>query len=87
MVTKDSDILKYADDFGLILITKDQDFRHSFMLKKQPKKLIKINLGNISNELLFEVLSKQIDLIEDLDKMGEPFLLEINSEIFWVLTK
>ena len=47
--TKDSEISTYADLNDLIVITKDSDFRDSFFIKKTPRKLIKINLGNISN--------------------------------------
>ena len=47
--TKDRDIANYADQNGLILITKDGDFRDSHYLKNTPNKLVKINLGNISN--------------------------------------
>jgi len=38
--TKDDDIAKYVDQNDLILITKDQDFRNSFLLQRKPKKLI-----------------------------------------------
>ena len=47
--TKDADICKYADDNNCIVVTKDTDFRKSYFLKNTLKKLIKVNLGNISN--------------------------------------
>lgn len=52
--TIDEEIISFADENNLILITKDQDFRNSFLLNSKPKKLIKIDLGNISNEDFFE---------------------------------
>ncbi|ELR69466.1 hypothetical protein C900_04998 [Fulvivirga imtechensis AK7] len=36
--TKDSRISEYADANDLILITKDQDFRNSFLLNHKPRK-------------------------------------------------
>ncbi len=53
--TKDQDIARYVDKHGFILITKDQDFRNSYLLNHTPKKLIKINLGNISNKELLQI--------------------------------
>jgi predicted nuclease of predicted toxin-antitoxin system len=47
--TTDNDIAKYVDENNFILVTKDADFRDSFFLKNNPKKLVKINLGNIPN--------------------------------------
>jgi predicted nuclease of predicted toxin-antitoxin system len=77
--SKDSDIANYADLNNLIIITKDIDFRDSFFIRKSPKKLIKINLGNISNKdliILFETLLKKMEgLNTDI-----PFLLEVDKD-------
>jgi predicted nuclease of predicted toxin-antitoxin system len=54
--TQDKDICSYADTNDLIVITKDSDFRDSYFIKNTPKKLVKINLGNISNAELIKVL-------------------------------
>jgi predicted nuclease of predicted toxin-antitoxin system len=45
--TTDQSICSYADNEGCILITKDLDFIDSYYLKVSPKKIVKINLGNI----------------------------------------
>ena len=58
--TKDKDICSYADANDLIVITKDSDFRDTFYVKRTPKKRIKINLGNISNNDLAEILNQNI---------------------------
>lgn len=77
--TKDSDICKYADENNLIVVTKDADFRNSFFIKRTPSKLIKINLGNISNQKLIKIFSKHISIFQGLyDKKS--FLLEIGQE-------
>jgi len=62
--TTDSEICKYADLHNLIIISKDSDFRDSFFVSRTPKKLIKINLGNISNQELIDILAKHIEAIE-----------------------
>jgi len=73
--TKDTAISKYADSDDFIVITKDSDFRDSFFIHKTPKKLIKINLGNISNQQLINILLENIDSIAHLYSK-ENFLLE-----------
>jgi len=76
--TKDSDICDYADTNNLIVITKDSDFRDSFYIKKTPKKLIKINLGNITNQELIRIFSDNISSIEKLN-FSSIFLIEIDK--------
>jgi len=77
--TKDRDICKYADKHDYILITKDQDFRNSHFIRKTPKKLIKVNLGNISNQELIYLLKENIPaLIVLYSEAG--FLIEIEKK-------
>lgn len=76
--TKDKDICKYADANELIIITKDYDFRDSFFLQKTPKKLIKVNLGNISNDELIKFLSDIFSALEKLNN-NSSFLVEIGK--------
>ena len=84
--TKDQDICDYADSNDLIVITKDADFRDSFFIKQTPKKLIKINLGNISNQELIKILSENIVPINKLN--SKPFfLVEIDKEIITFISE
>jgi predicted nuclease of predicted toxin-antitoxin system len=53
--TSDLKISDFADENGFTVITKDSDFKNSHFVKKSPKKLIKINLGNISTIRLLEI--------------------------------
>jgi predicted nuclease of predicted toxin-antitoxin system len=86
--TADSMISKFADDNDLIVITKDSDFRNSFYINNTPRKLIKINLGNISNELLIQIIT---DNLEHFNKLNDNqlFIIEVdkNSIQFNVLKK
>ena len=61
--TSDTDIAHYADKNGFVLITKDIDFRNSFVVQGTPAKLIRIVLGNISNKLLIELFEKNLQSI------------------------
>lgn len=69
----------FADKNDLIVITKDSDFRNSFYIKKTPKKLIKINLENISNSQLIRIISDNLSSIEKLNK-NPFFIIEIDSK-------
>jgi predicted nuclease of predicted toxin-antitoxin system len=76
--TKDSDICAYADANNLIVITKDPDFRDSFFIKRSPGKLIKINLGNITNTELLEIFSSLLQEMTKID-LAHPFMIEIDK--------
>lgn len=78
--SKDSDICIFADSNNLILISKDSDFRDSYFIKQTPKKLIKINLGNISNLELTDIFKNSIDQFQKLDSKPN-FLIEINKDM------
>ncbi len=78
--TEDSAICEYADENNNIVITKDEDFRATFLLKKKPKKLIRIILGNISNKTLTETILHCLPTIENLSE-NEYFFMEIGEEI------
>jgi len=85
--TKDEDIANYVDKLDLILITKDQDFRNSYLLNRKPKKLIKINLGNISNQELRQIFDTHIEKIEAIQQNNDSFMIEINKTDIWIITK
>jgi len=61
--TSDVQICDYADKNNFILITKDADFRNSFMLKKTPHKVIRITLGNISHLDLINLFENHLEIV------------------------
>ncbi len=77
--TKDSDLCKFADQNDYIIVSKDSDFKDSYFVKQSPKKLIKINLGNIPNQELIKIFNKNIRAIQKLE-LKPNFLLEIDME-------
>lgn len=75
--TKDNKIAEFANAHNYIPISKDKDFRDSHFLKQLPKKLIKISLGNISNNALITIFQEHI---QEIDKVSqhEKFFIEIS---------
>ena len=75
--TKDSKIAEYADQNEYVLISKDIDFKNSHLLKNSPRKLIRIELGNIPNKKLLELFTGYIKKIEAI-QTRESFFITIN---------
>jgi predicted nuclease of predicted toxin-antitoxin system len=78
--TTDRDNCKIADANDFIVITKDYDFRNSFFINKSPRKLIKVNLGNISTSDLITSVSRILTTVEKLNRKSF-FLIEIDKVI------
>ena len=76
--TKDGDICRYADERSLVVITKDTDFKNSFLLRNTPSKLIKISLGNVSTSALIQALSANMLAIQHLNAKGN-FMVELDQ--------
>jgi len=68
------------------VITKDYDFRNSFFVNGSPKKLIKVNLGNISTTDLIESISQILNAIEKL-ATSSSFLVEIDKNLITYTTE
>lgn len=77
--TADRDIARFADREDRILITKDSDFRDSCIVQRTPRKLIKVNLGNIPNEVLIDQLLDHLDDLILLNERGR-FLVEVDVD-------
>lgn len=77
--TKDSEIAEYANENDFIIVSKDSDFRDSFFIKRKPARLIKINLGNISNSELILIFNQVINLMKDISTENS-FMIEIDKK-------
>ncbi len=75
--THDKEIVDFATLENRIVITKDIDFLASFLIISQPQKLILVRTGNITNTLLINLFSKNLNLIIDL--LEQSNLVEISS--------
>ncbi|WP_425342629.1 DUF5615 family PIN-like protein [Lunatimonas salinarum] len=76
--TKDKDICEFADAQDLIVITKDADFRNSYLINNTPKKLVRIKLGNLANSTLIKVISENLNFIKRLNSQGS-FMIELDQ--------
>jgi predicted nuclease of predicted toxin-antitoxin system len=61
--TSDQEILAVAEQDQSIVVTKDDDFVQAFLIQGQPKKLLLISTGNISNNALETLVRKHIQEI------------------------
>jgi predicted nuclease of predicted toxin-antitoxin system len=75
--SKDREIARFADQEDRILISKDSDFRDSCIVQGTPRKLIKVNLGNIPYTLLTSLFLDNLDRIARLNERPR-FLLEVD---------
>ncbi len=82
--TTDQVVARIADLEDRILITKDSDFRDSHIIKGIPRKLIKVNLGNIPSPTLIQMILDHLDEIERLNERDR-FLVEVDIDRLSVL--
>ena len=63
--TTDQALIKLSITAQSVLITKDSDFVQSFLLKREPWKLLLISTGNISNDELMKLFQLNIAQIAE----------------------
>jgi len=78
--TNDNDICEYADKKNFTVVTKDKDFKDSHFIRQTPKKLIKVNLGNISTNLLIGIFDKTLEQLNSLFSTENKCYVEINQD-------
>lgn len=84
--TKDKEIIRISEAEGRVVITKDDDFLQSYLIKELPAKLILIKTGNIHNVELNEIFNTNIERITTMLQTNS--LIEItNHEIIVHLRK
>ena len=76
--TTDNFIKEKSHKENLILITKDDDFLHSFLIEKKPPRLILVKTGNINNNELIDIFDKGLLAITSL--IENHALVEITKE-------
>ena len=63
--TTDQSLITLSFEEQYVIVTKDSDFVESFLLKRQPWKLLLVSTGNIGNDELLRLFQLNIDqLIE-----------------------
>jgi predicted nuclease of predicted toxin-antitoxin system len=63
--TQDKDIVALAIRENRVVVTKDNDFVTSFLLRGTPPKLLLISTGNISNDALSKLLEANKTALEN----------------------
>ncbi len=61
--TRDSEITRFADNEGRVVVTKDLDFRHTHETGGHPNRLLLITVGNVRNRDLLALISAHHDEI------------------------
>jgi predicted nuclease of predicted toxin-antitoxin system len=77
--TQDQEIVSIAIRENRIVITKDNDFVSSFLLRGAPPKLLLISTGNISNDKLSELLAANLIALEKAFR--ESNFIELSSSM------
>jgi len=75
--TKDTDIRRHADLNDYVLLTKDKDFVTSHTFLRSPKRLIKINLGNLGNEEMLSIFEKNWNGLSGV-VTGPEYMIELD---------
>ena len=76
--TFDSEIIQFAIARNMIVITKDSDFYHSFLTRREPQKLLFVKTGNIKTKELKELFESYFDRI--IDAFYDHDLIEIHRD-------
>jgi predicted nuclease of predicted toxin-antitoxin system len=84
--TTDNKISEFADLNDFVLITKDSDFKNTHFINRFPKKLIKINLGNISTHDLVDIFEKSFQTIEMEFGNNSFCYVEINKDYLLIIS-
>ncbi len=63
--TPDSEITRRADSEQRVVVTKDRDFRDSYLLNGTPRSLLIVTTGNIQNRDLLALFERHIDVIAE----------------------
>ena len=75
---EDEEIFRAAKAAGVVVLTKDADFRHLLNQFGPPPQLLWLTCGNTSNEQLQELLRATLPAALELLAAGEP-LIEIGN--------
>lgn len=75
--TKDNQIIEIARKEDRIVISKDNDFLNSYLIKSEPSKFIMVKTGNIPNKELIKIFNRNLDKI--IEMISKSNLIEISK--------
>lgn len=78
-LTTDSEIIRLALRDESIVVTKDQDFVDSFLLRGEPSRLLHITTGNISNAQLIRLIEAHWQQVRSMFTQGSYVELNLSA--------
>jgi len=75
----DSEIAAHVDAKDMVLITKDGDFRDSHLLRGTPTRVLRVTLGNLSNDELIALIEAHWEALTQIFGMTS-FYAELSRE-------
>lgn len=82
--TQDGAIAKFADANGMLLITKDSDFRDSHLLQGSPARVLRLTLGNQTNSELIALVERHWQSIVRSYAGGRCYLELSRNGLIWL---
>lgn len=77
--TSDDEISSVADALGAVVVKKDDDFRVSYQLRRSPRRLLLLAVGNCINQELAEYVQLVMELIAST--FAEPGMVEVRRDV------
>lgn len=77
-MANDLEVWSVARESAFAIVTKDADFIEMALIKGWPPKIIRLDLGNVSNDVILACLLKHRDAIAAFLSAGEDGVLEID---------
>lgn len=74
----DIEVWRVARDGGFAIITKDADFVEMVLIKGWPPKVVRLDLGNVSNDVILACLLKHRTAIAEFLDADHDGVLEID---------
>jgi predicted nuclease of predicted toxin-antitoxin system len=74
--TSDAEIMRIADTEDRVVVTKDDDFVQSFLLRNQPRRLLLIATGNIGNAEVSQLIAAALPAL--VEAFGTARYLELS---------
>ena len=74
----DIDVWRVAREAGYAIVTKDADFIEMALIKGWPPKIIRLDLGNVSNDVILACLRKHLPDIAEFLVSDHDGVLEID---------
>ena len=75
----DAEVAAAADAENRVLVSKDRDFRDSHLLRGQPRRLLAVVTGNISNADLLRIFTDNLDQI--VSALEESRFVELGTDV------